>query len=244
MSNPAVIVLDDVSSKKGPFRRFTIEDNIGESIHLHIDNMRIEFTINEFLEFSNMIRNSLKELDILKGYNIDNFDEHFLKQCSDFLPNLIKIKKEKIKLKNLKVIVHYKFKDMTLQKVVPLNETPAYKFLQGKSKEFLDYPQFNYFLVSNKDRLLKLKESIKKNGYPYDDRYIILFNRQNLIRDGQHRAAVLAYLYGLDYEIDVLRFYFKGDRHIFKLSNNKRILKWFVRKVNEKLKKLKRCIIK
>ncbi len=49
MSNPAVITLANSTSRKGKFKRFVVEDNIGESVHLHIDNMRIDFTINEFL---------------------------------------------------------------------------------------------------------------------------------------------------------------------------------------------------
>jgi hypothetical protein len=240
MSNPAVITLASENGKKLKFKRFVIEDNIGESMHLHIDNMRVDFTIKEFLEFSKMIRESLKELDILKGYNINKFDEHFLKSCSHFLPNLIEIKKEKIKLKNLLAISHFKYKDLILQKVIPLNETPAYKFLKGISTEFEDYPQFNYIGVSNKDRLLNLKESIKRNGYPYDERYIILFNGQNFIRDGQHRAVVLADLYGLDYEIEILRFYFKGDKHLVDVNkrNLKVGLKWFARKIYRRLKRI------
>jgi len=239
MSNPAVITLDDTSSKKGIFKRFTIEDNIGESLHLHVDNMRVDFTIEEFLEFSQMIRKSIKELDILKGYDIDKFDEYFLKQCADYLPNLIKIKKEKIKLKDLLAISHYKFKDLTLQKIIKLNETPAYKFLKGENNEFLDYPQFNYFGISNEERLLKLKESIEQNGYPYDERYIILFNGENLIRDGQHRAIVLTYLYGLDYDVEILRFYFKGNNHLVNLkkSNFKKFTIWFLKKVYRKVKR-------
>ena len=59
----------------------------------------------------------LKELDILKGYDIDQFDEHFLKSCSPFLSNLVEIKKEKIKLKNLLAISHFKYRDLILQKI-------------------------------------------------------------------------------------------------------------------------------
>jgi len=240
MSNPAVVMLASESSKKSKFKRFVVEDNIGESMHLHIDNIRVDFTIKEFLEFSKMIRESLKELDILKGYDINKFDEHFLKSCSDFLPNLTEIRKEKIKLKNLLAISYFKYKDLTLQKIIPLNETPAYKFLKGTSKEFEYYPQFNYFGVSNKDRLLKLKESIQNNGYPYDEKYIILFNEQNLIRDGQHRAVVLADLYGLDYEIEILRFYFKDNKHLVNVNkNNLKVgLKWFAKTIGRKLKRI------
>ncbi len=106
MSNPAVITLANAS--KGKFKRFVIEDNIGESIHLHIDNMRVDFTINEFLEFSKLIRASLKDLDILCDYDIDKFDEHFLRECSSLLSNLISIEKEKNKLKDLFAISHFK----------------------------------------------------------------------------------------------------------------------------------------
>ena len=241
MSNPAVITLASENGKKSKFKRFVVEDNIGESMHLHIDNMRVDFTIKEFLEFSKMIRESLEELDTLKGYDINKFDEYFLKSCSHFLPNLIEIKQETIKLKNLLAISYFKYKDLTLQKIIPLNETPAYKFLKGISKEFEDYPQFNYFGVSNEERLLNLKVSIENNGYPYDEKYIILFNEQkNLIRDGQHRAVVLADLYGLDYEIEILRFYFKGDKHLANVNkdNLKVGLKWVARKVYRKLKRV------
>ena len=110
MSNPAVITLDNASSRKGKFKRFVIEDNIGESIHLHIDNMRVDFTINEFLEFSKMIKESLKVLDLLQGYELEIFDEYFLKECSNYLPNLKSIKIEEVKLSELKCIVHSNYR--------------------------------------------------------------------------------------------------------------------------------------
>ena len=77
MSNPGVITLANASSKKGRFRRFVVEDNIGESIHLHIDNMRVDFTIEEFLEFSEITKKSLTELNFLGGQSLDSFAEHF-----------------------------------------------------------------------------------------------------------------------------------------------------------------------
>ena len=239
MSNPAVITLDDVSGRKGIFKRFTIEDNIGESMHLHIDNMRVDFTIEEFLEFSQMIRESLKELDFLDGYSVENFDEQFLKECAEYLPNLIEIKKEKIKLKDLFAISHFTFKDLILQKIIPLDDTPAFKFLNDNKNSFVNYPQDNYFNVSNEQRLLSVKKSIEQNGYPYNEQYIVLFNEQNIIRDGQHRAVVLADLFGLNYEIKVLRFYFKGKNHLMKAteSNFKKMFIWFLKKLYSKLKR-------
>lgn len=243
MSNPSVIILDNKSSKKGKIKRFVIEDNIGEAIHLHIDNIRIDFTIKEFLEFSKIIRKSLKELDILNGYDIDSFDEYFLGECAEFLPNLIEIRKEKIKLRDLKTISFFKYRDLVLKRIIRLDETPHYKFLRGEKKIFLEYPQYNYFGISNEVRLKSLKKSIKNNGYPYNEQYIILFNGQNIIRDGQHRAVVLADLYGLDYEIGILRFYFKGKKHYignYYFDNFKVILQWLFKKIILNYKKFKK----
>ncbi len=49
------------------------------------------------------------------------------------------------------------------------------------------------------------------NTYPYNNNFIILFGNQNYIRDGQHRAAILAKHGGLDKNIDVMVFHFKTD---------------------------------
>lgn len=239
MSNPAVITLADASDKKAKFKRFVIEDNIGESIHLHIDNMRVDLTIKEFLEFSQMIRDSLKDLDFLKSYKLENFDDHFLKQCSDFLPHLSKIVIEEIELSKLKCIVHSNYRsDLNLMKLVSVDKVYAYKFLQGEKEEFLKYSQFNYFGMNNEKRLMETLESIKKNGYPFQDQYLVLFNGEHTIRDGQHRAAILAYLYGLDKKVKIMRFHFDGTKHLINTNsiNTKIALKWFVRKVYRKLK--------
>ena len=91
MSNPAVIILDAADSKKGKFKRFVIEDNLGEAIHLHIDNMRVDFTIQEFFQFSQLIRVALEDLDLLKGYEVTDFDESFLKNCSTYLDRFVDI---------------------------------------------------------------------------------------------------------------------------------------------------------
>ncbi|MDD3084044.1 MAG: hypothetical protein PHP82_03405 [Candidatus ainarchaeum sp.] len=233
MSNPGVILLDELKNKKS-FQRFQIEDNIGEGIHIHVNNFRFDLTIKEFLEFSKTIRQSLNALDILKGYSINNFDPYFLKSCSPFLKDLIDIKIEKIKLSKLKFIVHSNyFGRLNFSKVKLVSEIPAYYFLKGEKKYFLDYSQYNYFNQGNEKRLIRALNVIKKNKYPYKKQYIILFNDQNYVRDGQHRAAILAHLYGKDKEIEVMRFYFSGKKHVFHpvISNVKVILRFFFTKL-------------
>ncbi len=234
MSNPAVITLADASSRMGKFKRFVLEDNIGESIHLHIDNMRVDFTINEFLEFSQIIRSSVIELDILKGYSVNDFDESFLKECSPLLANLEKIEIEEIKLSSLSCIVRSQVKsDLEKVKLRPIKETPAYQYLSGNKSKFIAYNQLNYLTLDNEQRLSKLLESINDKNYPDKNKHIILFNGQNIIRDGQHRAAILAYLYGLDYSIKVMRFYFHENKHRLSIqkSNIKTSLVWALRKL-------------
>ena len=51
------------------------------------------------------------------------------------------------------------------------------------------------------DRFDRLIESIKKEGYNTDN---IIITNKNILVDGQHRACCLAYLYGLDHEVEVL----------------------------------------
>ena len=239
MSNPAVITLDDASDSKGKIKRFVLEDNIGESLHLHIDTMRVDFTVNEFLSFAQMIRSSLLELDFLAPFTVDDFDEHFLKECAPFLPDLQKIEIEEISLSKLKCIVHKSLiKELKQIEIKKIDQSPAYRYLQGNKQEFIDYTQFNYFNTSNEIRLEKMQVSIQENGYTLENNYIVLFNGQNIIRDGQHRAAILANQLNLDAKVKVMRFYFKGNKHLIHANrtNTKTSFMWFARKVYRKLK--------
>ena len=43
--------------------QIVIEDNIGESIHIHYDDLRIEMTVHEFIEFAEEIEQADKKLD-------------------------------------------------------------------------------------------------------------------------------------------------------------------------------------
>ena len=43
--------------------KLVVEDNIGESIHLHLRNTRLEFTIEEFLRFADAVEQASGELE-------------------------------------------------------------------------------------------------------------------------------------------------------------------------------------
>jgi len=169
----------------------------------------------------------------LTGYNFSDFDPHFISECKDFIENLTEIKIEEIKLSDLKCILHLNYGDkLDLQKVVSVIDTPAYKFLKGDKNEFINYKQHNYSDVTNEKRILSTLESIKQHGYPFQNKYIILFNGQDYIRDGLHRAAIMAYLHGADSTIKIMRLYFKGKVHMTYPSDNVLFvrLKWIARR--------------
>ena len=85
-------------------------------------------------------------------------------------------------------------------------------------------------------------DSVKQNGYPYNNNYIVLYGDDNIIRDGQHRASCLYYLYG-NIEIPVMRLHFKDYKTPYTglLSNSVVFLyyKKFLRRGKQSIKKTK-----
>ena len=233
MSNPGVLTLVDIGRRQAKFKRFRIEDNIGESVHIHLDEMRFDFTVSEFITFSKIIRKSIDELDLFKGYSIDDFDESFLHNCSRHLKNLVNIKIEKIKISELKCIDRFSIaKGLNLTRLVDVAHCSAYRYLNGKENSFENYPQYNYFNTTNVKRLRELKESLTK-VYPKGNNFVSLFNGQNIVMDGQHRVAILATIYGMGAEIDVMRLNFNGKKHIYwpMISNLHKCFFWILKKL-------------
>ena len=94
---------------------------------------------------------------------------------------------------------------------VPLTESESYKALLAGSPCSIYSPfDSNHVVDSDYQRLSEVLKSIQMNGYPLNDRLITFYNDENYIRDGQHRAAVLKYLYG-NKEVPVLRLYLNKE---------------------------------
>ena len=122
--------------------------------------------------------------------------------------DLKEIKFDEIFLKNLKTL-RFIFEIMVVTK---LKYYMLLKALSNKNFYQLNYyRQENLIGKSNKDRLDDVFNIIKANGYPFQDRYITLFNNDNVICDGRHRATILYYLYGGDLKVKVVRLYFKNN---------------------------------
>lgn len=206
MSNPGVVTLSSIRTNIGPFR---VEDNIGEAIHLHLGEFRYDLSIKELLLLSNEIEQAVQEMmKKVPGFNISQISKEFFLQKSDCWSDLVEVRMERIHLNDLLVDTYEngKFGFYSLE------HSRVLKALNGNNEENDRRNERNYFGQSNRDRVDAMLESIKQNGYPKDNQYIIVFNDENIIADGQHRAACLYYLYG-NIEVDILRMFFVDGKH-------------------------------
>ena len=198
MSNPAVIKLQ--SGKIGKSKVW-LDDNFGESIHIHIDDFRVDLTVSEFRKIYDDLCSAINELVNVDGFDVKKIDPVFLSvMLWQKLPELKKISYDKVRLGSMLAPVH--------SKIIPLADSMGLKALKGISNENNSFSRkSNHIGQDDNERMDTILQSIKKNGYPYNDNYIIMYGDDNIIRDGQHRASCLYYLYG-DIEVPVLRLYF------------------------------------
>lgn len=232
MSNPGVIEL--VSTNIGG-DNFRVEDNLGEAIHFHLNDIRIDLTCKEFLMVADKLRDVINSMVTVKGFNVEFFDELFLFEIAEMLPDLVEVKKEKIFLQDLQIDT---FNSFNLPCIDKLDNSRVYKALQGNSIENDKHNQKNLINKNNSERLDDIVCFVNKYGYPYNNKFIILFNNQNIIRDGQHRAATLLFYHG-NIEVPVLRLKFKDDKYNIKSWSLLRFLffwtPWRIKKVLKKI---------
>jgi hypothetical protein len=176
---------------------------------LHYGDLRIDLTTSEFLKLENVIKSSLEDLIEIENFELKYFDPSFIKSISGFLPDLIKVAFESIDINQL-VIQRKGFLDLPV--LSSISQSRVLKALNGDVEENNSYNQSNILNKTNQQRVEDVYQLIKEKGYPYDNKYMILFNNQNIIRDGQHRAASLIHK-GTNGEIPIIRLYFKDNNH-------------------------------
>lgn len=227
MSNPGVITLAERKRsliakllnviRRKNFDRFQVEDNVGESIHIHYGRNRIDLTIDEFTnfasEFKDIFNNYLMELD----KDLVQMAPSFLAQLARHIPYIKEIKSVSVKVKDLKCISVI---DPTVprSRVVRISDSFAAKYLAGSSNKFVYYKQDGPLFQTNVERLERIKAEIEANGYPHLGHEIVVFEDM-VIRDGQHRAAVL-YQQDPDQKINVKIVVFARDYNGWKLNNS------------------------
>lgn len=204
MSNPGVVTLASYSSPYPERFSIRIEDNIGESIHIHINDLRISLTINEFLELTSPDQTSILPKHINELIQEYRIEPTFLLELSPYLSQLSKTSLTNVRLKDLRVLIRVSIFGKLFVLPRSILHSQAYKALKSKDLSSYDtYPQTNYPFQTNSDRLSSLYQSIKQTD-PQDISPLITINGQLFIRDGQHRASILAFIHGTSCTVPVL----------------------------------------
>lgn len=186
MSNPGVIKLAEFNMKS---HRIWLDDNIGEAIHIHIDQLRIDLTIVEFEQLCVDLSRILTNLIDKPSFDVENFDARFLNLNAEKLLHIDTIEIGEANLATLRV------RDDDGTKY--LKDCARVKALKGEIDiDQTDFRKSNFYAQTNKQRLNQCLEFIQGNGYPVKDNYIVVVKDKNIILDGWHRAACLYYMYG------------------------------------------------
>jgi len=213
MSNPGVIVLASLRNVGPNIKRLDVEDNIGESIHIHLNSFRFDFSVDEFILFADQLFHSLLKLEVFQQYPLENLDPQFLFEISPLIVDIVSVEIQECRLSDLECLSRFRMPKIG-NNILPvkINKSSAYQYLKSNNDSFMYYVQENYPGLDNINRLRNLCVSIEKNGYPHKSNYIIVFGDQKYIRDGQHRAAILASLGGINQQVKVMRMYFKNNQ--------------------------------
>jgi len=101
MSNPGVIVLaeKDLSSAQN----YRIEDNLGEAIHIHYANIRIDLRVEEFLTIAKSMEEVLNNHLGNRGFRVGDYDSDFLNRISHCLVDLEKVEYQTIRANSLRL---------------------------------------------------------------------------------------------------------------------------------------------
>lgn len=228
MSNPAVtkLVRDDIGNL-----RFWMDDNIGEDIHIHLDDLRLDMTTQEIYLLAEELKDSMNQLIQVDGFDCNKIDPVFLSlMLADKIKDLKRVKLDEVYLEDLTV----SHKVLGIRKVRKLPKGRAVKALRGNTKENDGARKSHHVGQTSAERLSVMQNSIAQNGYPHNGQYIIIYGDDTLIRDGQHRASCL-YVANGNIKIPILRLYFEKEKSR-ETSKVKKILKT--------LKKMKRPIVK
>lgn len=121
----------------------------------------------------------------------------------DLLDKIVKVKYDCINISQIKLLRKNSV-------AVSIEQSERYKALLDETYEMYSPFSSNLKIDTPRKRLEKNLESILQNGYGYNNQYAIFYNDEPYLRDGQHRAAILKYLYG-DIDIKIVRFYLKDN---------------------------------
>lgn len=204
MSNPGILVLFSEPKGVGNIKFLQIEDNIGESIHIHINDFRIDLTIDEFNEFSEIFAKALRNLDDTDGRLL--LAPQFLAETYKYFNfNRIDYFTKTIKLSDLNFIVRKTyFRFFYLVYLQKINKTPQYKFLIGETQKLEKNYQYNPLQQDGIARLNNALLHVTNHKENFENYNLIMYGENNIIRDGVHTSACLAKFYGSNKDVETI----------------------------------------
>ena len=169
MSNPAVIKLQQARING---TKIWIDDNYGESVHIHIDDMRIDLTVKEFEKLSYDLCDAVNEIIQVPGFDMHKIDPVFFQvSLWEVLLDLEKVTYDKVRLSELVCT--------NGNHVFYLPDSYEVKALRCETTKNEDGRKSHHIGQTDTIRLNEICLSIKDNGYPYNDQLIILKGNDN-----------------------------------------------------------------
>lgn len=208
MSNPGVKCL---ASYKGK-HYISIEDNIGEAIHIHYDEIRIDLTIKDFFELVDKLNDILNTLVNINNFRIQDYDPIFMDHMSGYIVDLEKIEITDINISEINVLTQ---NIIGMPVVKNVKYSRVMKALKGAVVENNKYVQENILGQDNQERLKINYSYVKENKMDsLITPKVVFFNDDNIIKDGQHRVCCFLDIYN-ESVIPIVRMYFRDNMHNF-----------------------------
>lgn len=175
-----------------------------DKVNIHFDKENFEVSLEEISILTEKIYGFYEEIYNF-NFSLRDIDPMYL---SNFLWKrinyIVKSKIENVMIDDLFV--------MHQGKKTKIINTAYYKALVEKQDIYIPTVfHTNHINVSNYERVLDVFNIVKKYNYPFNNEYIIVYNEKFEIRDGQHRASALRYLYG-NIKIPIMRMYFDEEK--------------------------------
>lgn len=233
MSNPGVVLL--ASGTVGG-QSFRIEDNIGEAIHIHWGNIRIDLSIKEFFDLAISCKDIIEKMINIDNFSFDLFDAIFLTQNCSSMINLDKLVFEDI---NVSDLLTDQYDDKGHRSYININESRVSKAIQGDLSIVNSWKQVNYFGDDNISRVNTIYNSIREHGYHPKSKgtYVVLHGPTNIVIDGCHRSSCVLNVYG-NINIPIIRWYKKNESQNPEILENDIITNYnnYVDEINEKIR--------
>lgn len=213
MSNPGVLTLTKKSISAD--KQFRVEDNLGESLHFHYNDIRIDLTIKELIYLSEICDQVIYELADAANFRLDDFDGDFLNRYSQYLIDLESVSEDYVDA----TAFYYQSRSLIHLPVRrKMNRSRAQKLLTGGNGTAAD---------TSKD--------------PYA---VVLFNDNNTIMYGETKAA-LHLMQHPEQPLRVLRMNFENKKHtVYKFPWIPFLFKWDKKRLIDTAKKLAMKILK